>query len=59
MEAWEERRFSREVEDRLRSVIRSHSLELQGYSVDTSKPVSAVWSVATSNRKWVGKGKLC
>ena len=54
MEAWEERRFSREVEDRLRSVIRSHSLELQGYSVDTSKPVSAVW-----NRKWVGKGKLC
>ena len=57
MEAWGERRFSRDVEDR--RFIRSHSLELQGYSVDTSKPVSAVWSVATSNRKWVGKGKLC
>ena len=57
MEAWGEQRFSRDVEDR--RFIRSHSLELQGYSVDTSKPVSAVWSVATSNRKWVGKGKLC
>ena len=57
MEAWGERRFSRDVEDR--RFIRSHSLELQGYSVDTRKPVSAVWSVATSSRKWVGKGKLC
>ena len=37
MEAWEERRFSREVEDRLRRFIRSHSQELQGYSVDTSE----------------------
>ena len=33
----EERRFSREVEDRLRRFIRSHSQELQGYSVDTSE----------------------
>ena len=33
-EAWGERRFSRDVEDR--RFIRSHSLELQGYSVDTS-----------------------
>ena len=36
-EAWEERRFSREVEDRLRRFIRSHSQELQVYSVDTSE----------------------
>ena len=33
----EERRVSREVEDRLRRFIRSHSQELQGYSVDTSE----------------------
>ena len=33
----EERRFSREVEDRLRRFIHSHSQELQGYSVDTSE----------------------
>ena len=36
-EAWEERRFFREVEDRLRRFIRSHSQELQGYGVDTSE----------------------
>ena len=36
-EAWEELRFSCEVEDRLSRFIRSHSLELQGYSVDTSE----------------------
>ena len=45
-EAWEERRFSREVEDRLRRFIRSHNQKLQGYGVDTR-------GVATSSRRLV------
>ena len=45
-EALEERRFSREVEDRLRRFIRSHNQKLQGYGVDTR-------GVATSSRRLV------